>query len=209
MARPLLSTEITVAKTETVPPDGLTETGITNDNNPSAVANDNNPPVPAYLLELSARSREAGHLFKFDQICRSLALINGTGIYVPDALKRPHITNSDIYLGVATPRAMEKPHWHFRGWEVYLALEGEAEMLVKWHEEVDWKRRLLRPRDWIVIQPGCCHWLRWHTNHGLVLVVKAPTIPGIGKPPNGKQMCTNGCHLYKNGCVLPDGYNPD
>ena len=186
--------------------------GVANDNtpsNPSAAANDNNGPFPAYLLDRSATRREAGHLFESTQMRAALAAIGGTGVYVPDALKPYHITNNEFYLGAATPKAIEKPHWHFQGWEVYLVLEGEAEMLVKWHKEVDWHRRLLRPHDWIVIAPGCCHWLRWQTEHGYVVVFKAPTIPGIGKPPNGKQMCTNGCHLYKNGCVLPNGYNPE
>jgi hypothetical protein len=44
---------------------------------------------------------------------------------------------------------------------------------------------------------------RWPARYsrGYVVVFKTTIIPGFGKPPTGKQMCTNGCHLYKNGCV--------
>jgi mannose-6-phosphate isomerase-like protein (cupin superfamily) len=182
---------------------------VANDNNPSAVANDNDRPFPAYLLDRSARRREPGLVFEWNQMRAEIQALGGTGIFVPDAIRPHHINCNEIYFGVASSRAVEKPHHHHRGWEAYLVLEGEADMLVKWHEEVDWQRRLLRPHDSIFIAPGVCHWLRWQTDDGYVVVFKAPTIPGIGKPPNGKQMCTNGCHLYKNGCVLPDGYNPD
>jgi mannose-6-phosphate isomerase-like protein (cupin superfamily) len=135
----------------------------------------------------------------------------GTGMLVPDGIWPYHITCAELYFGVTTPKAIERPHWHFRGWEGYVVVEGEAFMLVRWHDAVavEWERRMLHPGDTILIAPGVCHWFRWQSQDGYAVVFKAPTIPGIGRPPNGKQQCQNGCHLYKNGCVLPDGFAID
>lgn len=176
----------------------------------SKPANDNKRPWPPYLLDRSARRREAGLVFEYKQMREAIAQLDsgGTGLLVPDSLRPYHITCNEFYYGVCTPRASESPHIHFRGWEAYLVLEGEAEMLVKWHEALGWERRVLLPFDTCLIAPGVCHWLRWASEDGYCVVFKAPTIPGIGKPPNGKQTCLN-CHLYKNGCVLPDGFSPE
>jgi hypothetical protein len=172
-------------------------------------ANDNKRLWPPYLLDRSARQREPGLLFEYKQMRAAIAELGsgGTGMLVPDALRPYHITCNDFYFGVCTPGAVERPHWHHKGWESYTILAGEAEMLVKWHEEVEWRRKVLYAFDTILIAPGVCHWLRWSSEDGYCVVHKAPTLPGIGLPPKGKQQCAT-CHLYKNGCVLPDGFNP-
>jgi hypothetical protein len=193
----------------------LSNNPVANDNANTAASltvaqavNDNEPPLAHYLLERAAHQRVPGLVYAFKQMRPEIAELGGTGVLVPDALRPYHITCNDLYFGACTPKAIERPHWHFKGWESYTILEGEASMLVKFHEAIEWETRVLHPHDTVLVAPGVCHWLRWHTEDGYAVVHKAPTIPGIGLPPNGKQTCRT-CHLYKNGCVLPEGFNPD
>jgi hypothetical protein len=172
------------------------------------VISDNERPFPHYLLERAAHHRVPGLVYVFKKMRPEIAELGGSGVLVPDALRPYHITCNDLYFGACTPKAIERPHWHFKGWESYTILEGEASMLVKFHEAMEWETRVLHPHDTILVAPGVCHWLRWNTEDGYAIIHKAPTIPGIGLPPNGKQTCQT-CHLYNNGCILPDGFNPD
>jgi hypothetical protein len=87
-------------------------------------------------------------------------------------------------------------------------LEGKAEVLVKWHEELEWQSRMLSAYDTCPIAPGVCHWLRWSSDDGYCVVFKARTIPGVGKPPNGQADVLELPPLQKR-CVLPDGFNPE
>src|SRR5262249_12983803 len=116
----------------------------------------------------------------------------------------------DLYYGETTPGAKETPHWHAVQTEAYIVMEGEAEFFVKWRwTDNGWQIRVARAGDIVLMQRQRCNWLRWRSTEGRAAVFKAPQIPGVGKPPNGKQTCLSGCPHYKRGCVLPEGFNPE
>jgi Cupin domain len=177
----------------------------TTDSNPTS-----NTSRRHYLHERAARQREAGLVFEGEPMRTIMAELGAKGISVPDPLE-PFQICLDLYYGETTPRATsEIPHWHKEQTEAYVMTdEGEAEVWVKWRWDDDgWQRRVLRQGDVILVQPHACHWFRWRSERGRATVFKAPQIPGVGKPPNGKTTCANGCPHFQRGCVTPNGFNP-
>jgi len=164
-----------------------------------------------YLQERSAHQHDPGLLFEREQMRAVMKKLGAKGISVPDPLE-PFQVCLDLYYGETTPGATsEVPHWHARQTEAYVMMEdGEAEIWAKWRwDNNGWERRVLHRGDIILMQPHTCHWFRWRSENGHAAVFKAPQIPGVGKPPNGKTTCTNGCPHYQRGCVPPDGFNPE
>ena len=164
----------------------------------------------AYLQERADQQQVAGLLYEREPLTTVIKKLGAKAISVPDPIE-PYQVCQPLYLGATTPSAnSEVPHWHREQTEAYVVMQGEAEVLIKWRwENNGWKRRVLHAGDIILAQPETCHWFRWRSKEGdqaLALVFKAPQIPGVGKPPNGKTTCTNGCPHYQRGCVLPDGY---
>lgn len=162
-----------------------------------------------YLKDRAAHQHEPGLLYEGEQMEVAVQQ-EGGGTAVSSA--DPHKTNQvhlDLYYGETSPLATELPHVHFDQTEAYVLFNGEAEVWVKWRwDDNGWKQRTLRAGDVILMQPEVCHWFRWRSEDGRAAVFKRQ-IPGVGKPPNGKQTCLNGCPHYKRGCVLPDGFNPE
>jgi hypothetical protein len=164
-----------------------------------------------YLHERSAHQLEPGLLFERERMRMTIKRLGGAkGISVPDPLE-PYQIHFDLYYGVTTPHATsEVPHWHAEQTEAYVMTEdGGAELLVKWRwDNSGWQRRVLNSGDVILVQPHACHWFRWKSETGSAAVFKAPQIPGVGRPPNGKTTCTSGCPHFRRGCVMPDGFTP-
>ena len=162
-----------------------------------------------YLQERAAHQHVPGLLYEGERI-KSAVQKEGGGTSVSSADPyKPNQIHLDLYYGETSPLATEVPHMHMEQTESYTLMEGEAEMLTKWRwEDNGWKRKILHAGDVILIQPEVCHWFRWRSKDGRAVVFKRQ-IAGVGKPPNGKQTCMNGCPHYKRGCVLPDGFNPE
>jgi|ERR1051325_4199165 mannose-6-phosphate isomerase-like protein (cupin superfamily) len=160
-----------------------------------------------YLQGLACRQHEPVLLIEHAPLENALGLIGATGISVADVLMPFHISWS-LYIGATTPRAVsEVPHWHPEQTEAYVILDGKAQMLAKYRWQGEWVRREAQAGDMLVVQPEVCHWFQWQSPTGLALVFKAPQRAGIGPYPAGKTICKF-CPHYKNGCVLPHGFDP-
>lgn len=134
------------------------------------------------------------------------------GISVADPMET-HQISERVYFGVTTSSATaEVPHIHMEQTEAYVMQKGEALVWTKWRwDDAGWIGSTLRQGDVFLVQPNVCHWFVWRCEadvDGIAYVFKAPQIPGVGKPPNGKTTCTNGCPHYRHGCVLPQGFQP-
>jgi hypothetical protein len=124
------------------------------------------------------------------------------GISVSDVLE-PQQISLPLYIGGTTPRAAsEVPHWHAIQAEAYVLLHGEAEVLAKHRWNDDWVAKRATPGTLLIVQPEVCHWFQWRSSEGLAYVFKAPQIPGVGLPPNGKVTCKY-CPHYGRTCEPP------
>jgi hypothetical protein len=162
-----------------------------------------------YLEELADSQVDPGIHVRYERMKQRTREPGQGAIAVSVPGWKPSPLALPIYHGYTTPRATtEKPHWHDGAAEAYCVIDGLVEILCKWRWEREWRRLILRPGDVALIQPDCCHWVRWLSEDGYAAVFKAPQIAGVGSPPAGKTTCSD-CTHYNNGCVQPDGYNPN
>lgn len=117
---------------------------------------------------------------------------------------------ADLSLSITTPRYHEEvPHWHSAQTESYLVIEGTIEMTRRHRRERTWGVEVAGPGQLLCVRREICHWIKWQTEDGIAIVHKAPPMTGRGAPPAGRTSCLEGCCHYKNGCILPSGWNPE
>jgi len=167
-----------------------------------------NPPE-AYLTEkISTGRMDSAIHIEFEPFKAAVEALGGqTAILMPDPSKEYVIASQHIYWGATTPRAKhEIPHFHTEQTEIYHIVSGNATMWVqRYWEGGRWQLIYAHPGDSIVVNPQTCHFFEWVSEDadGLAYVYKNP-IPGIGRPPAGKQICAN-CPM-QNTCIRPPGF---
>ena len=160
-----------------------------------------------YLHKLSHCRRDPLLLVQREPLRAAMAKLGAKGLSVPDVFE-PYQLQFELYIGFTTPAATtEVPHWHPDQTEVYVIMDGEAEVLAKHREQDSWKSEVVKAGDMLIVPPQSCHWFRWCSAAGLGIVFKAPQRAGVGPFPAGKMVCRD-CPHYKRGCVQPDGFTP-
>lgn len=157
---------------------------------------------------LRDRQHEPGMVIRHELLEELVEVLGGKALSMLDP-SEPYQWTDDLYLGVTSPNATtEVPHWHPNQTEYYIILSGEAGMKAKhcWDDD-GWLEQVAQAGDVIAIRREVCHLFGWRSPDGLALVVKAPQVPGVGRPPNGKWTCQH-CPYFQNGCVLPEGWHP-
>src|SRR5689334_10608340 len=82
----------------------------------------------AYLNELSAARRHPLILVQRKPFQSVMEELGAKGISVPDVFE-PYQLQYPLYIGATTPHAKsEVPHWHPDQTEVYVIIDGKAEM---------------------------------------------------------------------------------
>jgi mannose-6-phosphate isomerase-like protein (cupin superfamily) len=162
-------------------------------------------PSPADCLRnITGQQHQPGILVNAGKLAAAVAALprGAKGISVPDVFE-PDQISLPIYFGVTTTHAQsEVPHWHPEQAEVYVVCEGEAELVSRYRWDGEWRRRVVRPGDVLIVQPEVCHWFRWLSeSEGYALVFKAPQRAGVGRSPCGKVTC----RFCPHGCV-PEGF---
>lgn len=161
------------------------------------------PRAAGELFELSKHQSEPLMVIQQGELESYLQRVGGAkGISVPDVLE-PQQISLPLYIGATTPRAAsEVPHWHAIQAEAYFLVHGEAEVLAKHRWGDYWTTKCAVAGTLLIVQPEVCHWFQWRSPEGLALVFKAPQIPGVGLPPNGKVTCKF-CPHYGRDCEPP------
>lgn|GEM_PF-5489926 len=115
----------------------------------------------------------------------------------------PYQISTPLYVGVTTPEAdSEVPHWHPDQAEAYVIMSGSAEMVAKRRWSPVWRSQAAVAGDLLLVQPEVCHWFRWRSPAGMVLVFKAPQRAGVGRFPAGKTVCAS-CPHFGVDCEPP------
>lgn len=174
--------------------------------------NDLNFDPVEYLIKLAENQLHPGIHIEHDKLLKAIQTLGGSAAFsVADPFHPTHVRLS-LYMGFTTPENnREVPHWHSEQAEAYVILDGIAKLITKhrFHIRGDWTILVGHPGDILVAQPEVCHWFRWQSSRGIAYVFKAPQVAGQGRYPHGKTTCLHGCPIYKNGCVLPEGFSPE
>jgi hypothetical protein len=160
-----------------------------------------------YLRHLADRQQDPVLVIQQQSLAAAVVAVGGAkGISVPD-VREPFQISLPLYIGATTPSASsEVPHWHPDQAEVYVVLEGAAEILSKYRwVDNGWARAEAQSGDVLVVRPEACHWFRWRSPSGLAMVFKAPQRAGVGHFPAGKVVC-NSCPHFMRGCAAPAGF---